>query len=100
MKRTIIGVLCVTVLAAACLAAEPGKPSPPNPRRAKYTKQTIEGWTVRVNAAFIAERPRISANTIKEIRFQLRRMTRPLPADKVRMLQTVPIWVEEETRKV
>jgi len=99
MKRALITALCVAFLASGCTVVEPqgsrAAAKAPLPT-ANYKKEKIEGWTVLVNPAFPAKHPRVCANTIKEVRFQLRRMKRALPAEKVRLLQTMRIWIEEK----
>ncbi len=60
-----------------------------------YADRDIEGWPVRVNEAFLRDRPELAAKTLDLLRVQLSQIVRRLPSDAVGKLRTITIWVEE-----
>jgi hypothetical protein len=62
----------------------------------QYETRRIEGWTVLVNRDFL-ERHRVLADrTLTLLQFQLDQIVRRVPAEAVKKLRKVRIWVEEK----
>lgn len=59
-----------------------------------YEKRTIEGWPIVVNKGLLENEPELAAKTLELLRHQLYQVERVVPANRVRSLKTIPIWVE------
>ena len=90
----------LTALAGAPAAAKPDtaakKASPRCDPTSQYEVQTIEGWSVLVNKAFVRGQPELWQRTLKLLRQQLYQIVRLVPAPAVAKLRKVRIWVEEK----
>lgn len=60
---------------------------------ADYTLQTIEGWSVQVESALIANHKETWEGVQRELANQLYRITRVVPDEPLRKLRKVTIWV-------
>ena len=76
----------------------PGKPSKQEPRydpTDNYVGQQIEGWRVLVNKRLLdREQQELCEKTLRLLGDHLYRVTRVVPADALKKLRDVPIWVE------
>ena len=60
-----------------------------------YHEKKIEDWRVLVNQKLdSAEQRALCDETLKVLADQLFRITRVVPAEALKKLQTIPIWVE------
>jgi len=73
--------------------AEARKPKPFEPT-SLYEERSIEGWTIVLNKNFAKEHPDLCRRTLKLLRFQLYQIPRKVPAEAVKKLRKVHIWVE------
>ncbi|HVX10079.1 MAG TPA: hypothetical protein VHC22_02650 [Pirellulales bacterium] len=60
-----------------------------------YSRETIEGWPIRLNKRFRQHDERLCTETLDLLRQQLYLITRNLPPAAVDKLRKVTIWVEE-----
>ncbi|MGH7138988.1 MAG: hypothetical protein ACREHD_24850 [Pirellulales bacterium] len=75
-------------------AAHGGEPVKYEPTES-YAKESIEGWTVRVNQPFREREPQLCADALALLRQQLYLIARNVPASSVDKLRQITIWVEE-----
>ena len=59
-----------------------------------YTAKKIQGWKILVNNELVSKDHRLSKDVLKLLRFQLYQITRVVPAEPLKQLRAVPIWVE------
>jgi len=59
-----------------------------------YDRQSIEGWTIRVNHKLARDEPELCAEELELLRFQLYQITREVPRPALEKIQSVVIWVE------
>jgi hypothetical protein len=62
----------------------------------RYKVQQIQGWSVLVNKSFLETQPALAKQTLTLMREQLRQIVRGVPAEAVKDLRTIRIWVEEK----
>jgi hypothetical protein len=87
--------LCVFVVLSLPRLARGGEPAVKYEPTAAYSKETIEGWPVRVNKAFRRRDRQLSDDVLALLRQQLYLITRNVPAAAVEKLRRITIWVEE-----
>lgn len=75
----------------------PGSPAAFDPTSA-YQERQIEGWRVLVNAKLLAE-TNLCERTLKLLAAQFAQIARVVPADPVRRLREVPVWVERSSKQ-
>jgi hypothetical protein len=61
----------------------------------QYETRPIEGWTVLVNRDFLRQRRSLADRTLTLLQYQLYQIVRRVPAEAVKKLRKVRIWVEE-----
>lgn len=61
----------------------------------RYESRTLEGWTLLVNRALLEDRE-LADRTLTLLRFQLYQVTRRVPEEPLKRLQSVRIWVEKD----
>lgn len=66
----------------------------PAPAADPYEIVPLEGWTVRVNRALSIGQPKLCAQVMKLLDFQLYQITREVPPPALGKIQSVVIWVE------
>lgn len=74
--------------------AESSPTTRPAPTADAYDIVPMEGWTVRVNHALSAGEPKLCAQVLELLHFQLYQITREVPQPALGKIQTVVIWVE------
>jgi hypothetical protein len=62
----------------------------------RYKVQQIQGWTVLVNKSFLETQPELAKQTRALLLKQLLQIVKRVPAEAVKKLRTVRIWVEEK----
>ena len=62
----------------------------------RYKVQQVQGWSVLVNKSFLETQPALAKQTLTLMREQLRQIVRGVPAEAVKKLRTIRIWVEEK----
>lgn len=110
MKRSLL--LGLSLVVCFCVADTAPRAADEKPARKKkkeqpayaptasYDKQDIEGWTVYVSAAFVADQKEIGDETLKLVAAQLYQITRVVPPRALAKIQKTPIWVEAESSVV
>ncbi len=73
----------------------PMSKSPTKAASDPYETRKIEGWTVVVNRDFLRLRRTLAERTLTLLQYQLYQIVRRLPAEAVKKLRKVRIWVEE-----
>ncbi len=63
---------------------------------AGYPLQNVEGWSVRVSDALLAEHPDQTKRALELLAEQLRQVKKVLPAEPLAFAMTVPIWLSPE----
>jgi len=71
------------------------KPPPPYPPTSHYQVKTVEGWSVLVNRDFLQANPELAERTLNLLQRQLEQVARRVPAQSLKTLRTIRIWVEE-----
>ena len=80
-------------LSASRAADKPDKAAPPKPT--SHTKRTIEGWPVRIDDRLLeGENAALGKQAIGLLEAQLRGVALVVPADKVKRLRQVTIWLD------
>ncbi len=64
-----------------------------------YTTKTIQGWKVLVNNDFLTKDADLSQKVLKQLEHQLYQVTRVVPAEPLKDLRKVTIWVEYDAPK-
>jgi hypothetical protein len=59
-----------------------------------YERRMVRGWTVVVSRRLLAEEPITAADSLNLLDEKLKMVEEALPADAVKQLRTVPIWME------
>jgi len=76
-------------------ADKPAKEEPRYDSTDSYVEQQIEGWRVLVNKRVLdEENQELREQTLKLLGEHLYRISRVVPADAVKKLREVPIWIE------
>ena len=76
-------------------AAKPAGQEPRYDPTDNYVEQQIEGWRVLVNKRLLVEEQQeLREKTLKLLDDHLYQVTRVVPADALKKLREVPIWVE------
>ena len=102
--------VCMTALLLAGCVTDPGHMDPPGPDvppdveepqgeitvKEAYHRRTIHGWSVLVNPRLM-EHPELEGPTIELLSDHLYRITRSVPSPALDKLQSVEIWVEQDT---
>jgi hypothetical protein len=65
------------------------------PSSEQYETRQVEGWTVLVNRDFLRQRRALADRTLTLLQYQLYQIVRRVPAEAVKKLRKVRIWVEE-----
>lgn len=86
--------VAIVGLLAAWLPEDPPKPA--FAPTADYEVRQLEGWTLRVNRAFLRDEPKLAGDVLQLLGDQLRGIERMVPAPAVERLRQVTIWVEEK----
>lgn len=60
----------------------------------EYDVVPMEGWTIRVNHALSSGKPKLCAQVLELLHFQLYQITREVPQPALGKIQSVVIWVE------
>lgn len=64
-------------------------------------ERDVEGWTVRVDPQLLTdEHKEVGEKSLKALANHLQRVTWIVPADRVKQLQTLPIWLELDNKKL
>lgn len=71
----------------------PGKDKQPHAVAGDYKTEQVLGWDVLVHQDLLADEA-LYKEVRDELHHQLFRITKVLPEDKVKLLRTVPIWIE------
>ncbi len=64
-----------------------------------YTTKTIQGWKIFVNNDLLTKDVDLSGKVMKLLKHQLYQVTRVVPAEPLKELQKVTIWVEYDAPK-
>jgi hypothetical protein len=72
-----------------------GQKDPAPPKPASHTTQTIEGWTVHIDDRLLNEGKALGERATRILANRLFAMKLVVPAEKVRRLQQVPIWLDQ-----
>jgi hypothetical protein len=59
-----------------------------------YSSRKIEGWKVLVNDELLSEHAQLADDVLKLLKQQLYQITRVVPAESLKELRRIPIWVE------
>lgn len=86
--KTILLLACLTLCARADFTPTSG-----------YEERNIEGWTVKVNKALLADAP-LSTKVLDLLRVKLFEVQRVLPEQALKPLKKVAIWMELEDKRV
>jgi hypothetical protein len=95
IPRIMLPALCLFELAGTILARGEQPSRSTTPSAALYRTSEIEGWTVYVKKDFLKSQPALAERTLALLRAQLFQITRIVPSQAVKKLQTIRIWVEE-----
>ena len=63
---------------------------------AEYHTHQIQGWTVHIIASEVSDKPEQAEAMLWYMRGQLTDIVQRLPADKVKLLRTVEIWINND----
>ena len=63
------------------------------PQSAEFTDLNIEGWTVHVQKAIMATRPKLWEAAKNELTCQLMRIERVVPDEPLKKIKTIPFWI-------
>lgn len=96
LPRVLLTCLAVFFWPSCCMhcLAEPAATTRPAPAVDPYDTMPIESWTVRVNHALSVGEPKLCAQVLKLLDFQLYQITREVPQPALGKIQSVVIWVE------
>ncbi len=87
-------VLAVAVVLAAVVASPADEKAPP-PKPTAHTKRVVAGWTVHVDNRLLSGADRaLGERALRLLGSQLDAIALIVPADKVKRLQRVPIWLD------
>ena len=79
---------------------KPKGPQPPDKPTSYYEKRELRGWTLRVHKDLLAdEHAKLLADVLAEMDNHLYRIERVVPAEAVRKLKKVVLWVEYDNPK-
>ena len=81
-----------SILSLLILASPADEPKPFVPT-SSYETRTIEGWTVHVNKALLAESSKLGQSALRLLETNLYEIKRLVPPKAVEKLQEVPIWL-------
>jgi hypothetical protein len=89
------------LLSPLCGEVKPQVPGPmcrtrTPPSSDQYETRQIEGWTVLVNRDFLRRQRSLADRTLTLLQYQLYQIVRRVPAEAVKKLRKVRIWVEEK----
>lgn len=66
-----------------------------DPTDEEYHKHEILGWTVHISSEDMSDRPETSEAALWMVRSKLRRIVEVVPMNKVKLLRTVEIWIND-----
>src|SRR5947209_7290778 len=88
-------VLAAVALAAVAVAAPADDKAPTPPKPAGHTKRDVAGWTVHVDDRLLSGADKeLGRRALRLLESQLDAIALILPADKVKRLRRVPIWLD------
>jgi hypothetical protein len=97
MKNTVL-VVVVGVVFSLPVRSQP-KDTPPIPKL--YTERNLEGWTVHIdNRLLDGDDKVLGEHALRILSNRLYDIKHVVPADKVKLLQKVPIWIDKSHGKL
>jgi hypothetical protein len=88
----------LTLLLSLAVAGDP-KETPPIPK--EHTRRDVEGWTVLVDNRLLAgDDKALGDHALRILSNRLYDIKHVVPADKVKLLQKVPIWLDKSHGKL
>ena len=96
-QRLFNSVIAILLLCTFLLSpADAQKKKTPYEPTENYTVQEIEGWTVYVNRRLAKPESDIGQKALKLMRNQLQQIAMLLPDQRVKELQTIKIWLDDD----
>ena len=90
--RITFGLLCV-LFAAQSSAETSEKDKPEFVPTSEFQTKDVEGWKIHVHKVLLKDERQLGADVLKEIETQLYRVRRVIPAEPLKKLQEIPIWI-------